>query len=143
MELSHGIVIKSSNGKTRVLKLWENLHDSKQVGGVWNEYMKKGLQRIRFTKCVYYHNDLPCFYVDDGVFLSPNEENIKQDVQQLTNVDFDLEYLCHISHYFRIIFYEIPIGRIYLSLPRLIDEITKETGIKDHIGWETDSSRQH
>ena len=61
MELSHGIVIKSSNGKTRVLKLWENLHDSKQVGGVWNEYMKKGLQRIIFTKCFYYHKDLPCF----------------------------------------------------------------------------------
>ena len=69
------------------------------------------------------------FYVDDGVFLSPNEDNIKQAVQPLKDTGFEIEYQGYLLDYLGIICVELPDGRIHLPQPYLIDQITKETGI--------------
>ena len=104
MELPHGIRTKFGDGKTHVLKLKKNLYDQKQAGRVWNEYLGKGLRKIGFKQskvdpCIFYRDNLLFFfYVDDGVFVGLNEDEIKVTVEQLQK-NFDLEYQGDLSDY--------------------------------------------
>ena len=90
--------------KTHVLKLKKNLYDQKQAGRVWNEYLGKGLRKSGFKQskvdpCIFYRDNLLFFfYVDDGVFVGLNEDEIKVTVEQLQK-NFDLEYQGDLSDY--------------------------------------------
>eukprot|EP00957_Ditylum_brightwellii_P167736 12769348-Ditylum_brightwellii.AAC.1 len=96
MRLPQGIEYTIS-GEEYVLKLLANLYGSKQGGKVWADYLKKGLKEInfvpsRFDKCVYYHGSvILCFYVDNGIFVGPDNDQINQAVKDLKGPKFDIE----------------------------------------------------
>jgi hypothetical protein len=79
MELPQGIEVKGANSKDHVLKLLANIYGQKQAGRVWNAFLIEKLREIGFTPslvddCVFYRGDIIFIvYVDDGIFLGPND----------------------------------------------------------------------
>ena len=100
--------------------------------------MGKGLRKIGFKQskvapCIFYRNNLLFFfYVDDGVFDGPNEDEIKVAVEQLQK-NFDLEYQGDLSDYIGVNFQQLTGGRIKISQPYLIQQIIEEVGISNRM----------
>ena len=143
MKLPHGIKTKQGNGKTHVLKLLQNIYGGKNSGRIWNEYLHKGLLNIGFTQsrvdeCVYYRGKcIFLCYVDDGIFIHPDPREIDKAIKDLQNpqkakAKFVIEDQGSINDYLGINFEYLQDGRIKLSQPHLINQIIKETGIKQN-----------
>ena len=89
MELPKGIQTKHGDGKTHVLKLLKNLYGQKQAGRVWSQHLSQGLKDIGFEpsnvdECVFYRGKVIFLvYVDDGIFISPDQEGINKAIMDL------------------------------------------------------------
>jgi hypothetical protein len=83
MELPKGIQLSSSNSKTHVLRLINNLYGQNQAGRVWNQHLAKGLIKAGFMaskvdECIFYKgNTIFIVYVDDGIFFGPDLKAIE------------------------------------------------------------------
>jgi hypothetical protein len=132
MKLPKGIETRYGNGRTHVLKLLKNLYGQKQAGRVWNEHLVSGLREIGFEQskvdeCVFYRGKtIFVVYVDDGIFASPNEEEIDKAINDLREANFDIEDKGDITDYLGVrVSYEKD-GKIKLWQPHLIDSIVKD-----------------
>jgi Reverse transcriptase (RNA-dependent DNA polymerase) len=80
-----GFTIRGGNRFTHVLKILKNLYGQKQAGRVWNQHLHKSLLKFGWVQsdvddCLYYKRDVMFLvYVDDAIFISPNNSHIKEE----------------------------------------------------------------
>ena len=140
MSLPKRITTKDGNKDTHVLKLNKNIYGGRNSGRVWNDYLKTGLENIGFEQstsdeCVYFRKDVIFFfYVDDGIFLSPNQGSINKAMADLMNTKkakqkFKVDDQGDISYYLGINFDQLPDGSLKLWQPHLIQQILEELNI--------------
>ena len=140
MKLPHGIKTAGKDSGTHVLKLLKNIYGGRNSGLIWNNYLKEGLENIGFEQstvdeCVFYRkNVIFFFYVDDGVWISPDNTAIDEAIKDLNNKkkaknNYDLEDQGDITDYLGINFDTMDDGKIHMTQPHLIDQIISEVGI--------------
>ena len=140
MSLPRGLTIPGASRTTHALKLLKNIYGQKQAGRVWNKHLCKGLTNIGFKPSkvddrVYYRGSVVfIFFVDDGLFFSPNKADVDQAIKDLKDekkakTKFDIEDRGSINDYLGINFKTLPNGRIVFSQPHLIDDIIKDVGL--------------
>eukprot|EP00956_Cyclotella_meneghiniana_P035933 scaffold119648_cov87-Cyclotella_meneghiniana.AAC.1 len=105
MELPQGIETACGKPKDYVLKLLSNIYGQKQAGRVWNSYLVEKLGQIGFKPsliddCVFYRdNVIFIVYVDDGIFVSPDDQHISAAIQDIIDTGLDIEDQGHPNDY--------------------------------------------
>ena len=123
MEFPKGIEMAHGNGRTHVLRLLRNLYGKKQAGRLWNIYLKEKLLKIGFTQsifdeCLFYRGDVMfVVYVDDGIFVSPNNQHITDAIQELKHQKLDIEDQGDLNDYLGVNVTTLENGDIKLSQP--------------------------
>ena len=108
MELPKGIDTKHGNSKGHVLKLLQNIYGQQQAGRVWNHHLTAKLLEIRFTQslidnCVFYRGDtIFIVYVDDGIYIGDNDNQIVAIISQLQSFGLKIEDQGHSADYIRV-----------------------------------------
>ena len=103
--MPHGIKVNGKGKKSYVLKLENNLYGVKEVGKLWHDHLTIKLKSIGFIPskwdpCLYYRsNVIFFFYVDDGIFISKNPQDVETDIADLVNTGPDLEDRGSIADY--------------------------------------------
>ena len=134
MELPAGVKTKYGNGDTHVLKLVKNLYGQRQAGQVWNQFLEEKLRQIGFLPskvdpCVYYKGKtIFAVYVDDGIFMGPNKDEIDQAIRDLRSVKLNLEDCGDIEDYVGVHIERSDEG-LHLHQPLLIASILEDIGI--------------
>jgi len=137
MELPFGIELQHGNSKDYVLKLLRNLYGQKQAGRVWNQYLVDKLKSIGFTQsiideCVFYRKDVIFIvYVDDGIFVGPDESNLCNIVTELRNIGLDVEDQGHPADYVGVNIKQHKSGTIEFHQRALIDSIINDSGLNN------------
>ena len=99
------------------------------MGKVWHDYLTNKLKSIGFIPskcdpCLYYRaNVIFFFYVDDGIFISKNPQDVETAIADLKNVGLDLEDRGSIADYLGITLRHNKDGSIFMSQPHLIDQL--------------------
>ena len=143
MKLPLGLKVPGASRATHALKLKKNIYGQKQAGRVWNKHLCKGLENIGFRpskvdECVYYRgNVIFCFFVDDGIFYSPDTEAVDTAIADLLNEEkagtkFEIENRGDVSDYLGINFDTKPDGRVFLTQPHLIQQIIDDVNLPTH-----------
>jgi hypothetical protein len=148
MEIPRGFKFQGSR-KTHCLSLKKNLYGAKQAGRVWNEYLHDGLIARGFRQssvdmCLYYRGSVALmFYVDDGIFVGPKQEDIDECYDLLTKpcispTEPDKEFRAFkmtnegdISDYLGVKVEKLKNGCIKLSQPHLIQKILDDLGFNE------------
>ncbi len=97
IELPQGIQASEGDSKDTVLKLLKNIYGQKQAGHVWNAYLVDKLSSIGFKASlidnfVFYHNNIIFMvYVDDGIFLGKDNNQLKQVIQEIQGTGLKIE----------------------------------------------------
>ncbi len=105
MELPTGIHTKHGNSKDHVLKLLANIYGQKQSGRVWNSHLVTKLREINFKQslidnCVFYRDNVILIgYVDDGIFLGPSDQQLRDIINELQNLKLSIEDQGHPADY--------------------------------------------
>lgn len=134
MELPRGIEITTGGRKSHVLKLKKNLYGQKQAGRVWNRHLHKKLKQIGFQQsqyddCLYYKGrTMFAVYVDDGIFISNDSDDINKCIHDLKRAGCDIEDQGSISDYLGVNVKKDSHG-IKLHQPHLIEQISNDVGI--------------
>ena len=103
MELPQGIETVHGSSKDHVLQLLSNLYGQKQAGRVWNSYLVEKLEEIGFKPslvddCVFYRdNVIFIVYVDDGIFICPEDNKISQAIDDIKTLHLKREKSRHIQ----------------------------------------------
>ena len=146
MEVPQGFNVEGSR-KDYCLRLRKNLYGQKQAGRVWNQYLHDGLIARGFVQskvdmCVYYRGSVVLLiYVDDGIFIGPNQGDIDAAYELLANqfVDsqggkhrpFNMTSEGNLADYLGVSIDCFPNGLIKLSQPHLVQQIIDDLGMKD------------
>ena len=136
MKVPAGIKVKGKKGKKAVLKLIKNLYGQKQAGRVWFKHLTSKLKKIGFEpsevdECIFYKGSCVFFfYVDDGIFLSPDKTEVSKAIDDLKSTGLDLEDRGNISDYLGINFNYETDGTITMSQPQLINQLLQAVNQK-------------
>jgi len=146
MEVPQGFNVDGNRGDY-CLRLHKNLYGQKQAGRVWNQFLHEGLIARGFVQsnvdmCVYYRNSVVLLlYVDDGIFIGPNQQDIDEAYQLLSKVFVDAQCIEHRAYvmtdegdlvdYLRVKIDRLENGLIKLSQPHLIQQILDDLGMND------------
>eukprot|EP00957_Ditylum_brightwellii_P194987 14856263-Ditylum_brightwellii.AAC.1 len=128
MRLPKGVEVADTT-EPYLLKLLKNLYGSRQAGKVWADHLKKGLTTIDFQPsliddCLWYRDDVIfMFYVDDRIFVSPDDKQIQQTIKDLQEQSFEIDERGTITDYLGINFEWLPDVRLKMSQPHLIHQI--------------------
>jgi hypothetical protein len=137
MELPTGIHTKHGNSKDHVLKLLANIYGQKQAGCMWNSYLITKLQEINFKQsliddCIFYRdNVIFIVYVDDGIFLGPSNQQLRDIINELRNLKLSIEDQGHPADYVGVSIKKLKNGVIELSQRALIDSIISDVALSD------------
>jgi hypothetical protein len=88
-----------------VRKLLKNIYGQKQAGCMWNAYLVDKLSSIGFkasliNNCVFYQDDIIFMvYVDNGIFLSKDDNQLKQVIQEIQGTGLKTEDQGHPADY--------------------------------------------
>ncbi len=105
MELPTGIHSKHGNFKDHILKLLTNICGQKKAGHIWNSYLVTKLWEINFKQsliddCVFYWDNVVFIvYVDDGIFLGPSDQQLRDIINKLRNLKLSIEDQGHPTDY--------------------------------------------
>ncbi len=105
MELPTQIHTKHMNSKDHVLKLLANIYGQKQAGHVWNSYLVTKLWEINFKQsliddCVFYRdNVIFLVYLNNGIFLGPSDQQLRDIINELPNLKLSIEDQGHPADY--------------------------------------------
>ncbi|KAL7486159.1 LOW QUALITY PROTEIN: hypothetical protein ACHAW6_011753 [Cyclotella cf. meneghiniana] len=117
MELPKGIETHHRDSKDHVLMLLANLYGQKQAGSVWNSYLIE-----TFCTIVFYHDDIIFnVYVDDGIFLEPNDCKLTQTINKISKTCLEIVDHCHPADYYGVVITKHNTGYIKLTQRALID----------------------
>jgi hypothetical protein len=137
MELPTGIHTKHGNSKDHVLKLLANIYGQKQAGRVWNSYLVTKQQEINFKQsliddCIFYwDNVIFIVYVDDGIFLGPLDQQLRDIINKLRNLKLSIEDQGHPTDYVGVNIKKLKNGVIELTQRALIDSIISNVALGD------------
>jgi hypothetical protein len=137
MELPTGIHTKHGNSRDHILKLLANIYRQKQAGCVWNNYLVTKLWEINFKQsligdCVFYlDNVIFIVYVDDGIFLGPLDQQLRDIINELRNIKLSIEDQGHPADYVRVSIKKLKNGVIELTQRALIDSIISDVALSD------------
>jgi hypothetical protein len=143
MEVPRGFHV-DGNRKDYALRLDNNLYGQKQAGRIWNTFMHDGLiargfKQSKVDMCVYYRGQVVFLvYVDDGIFIAPNQRLIQQAYDDLGIEAIDEKGVHHrafrvtdegdLADYLGVKIEQLPNGTIKLSQPHLIQQILDDLG---------------
>jgi hypothetical protein len=137
IELPTGIHTKHGNSRDHVLKLLANIYGQKQAGHVWNSYLITKLQEINFKQsliddCVFYRdNVIFIVYVDDGIFLGPSDQQLRDIINELRNLKLSIEDQGHPADYVGVSIKKVKNGVIELTQGALNDSIISDVALSD------------
>ena len=146
MEVPQGFHVNGSR-KDHCLRLDKNLYGTRQAGRVWNIFMHNGLiargfRRSEVDMCVYYRGNVVLLvYVDDGIFIGPNQKDIQIAFDDMANDYTDANGVIHkkfimtdegeLSDYLGVKIEQLSNGTIKLSQPHLIQQILDDLGFNE------------
>lgn len=116
LEIPHGIDITQDNTKDYALQLLTNIYGQKQEERVWNQFLVKTLESIRFTQSqiderVFYRDDIIFIvYVDDGIFLENSDDQISYVIKELLDIGLQIEDQHHPANYVGVNIKKLPDG---------------------------------
>jgi hypothetical protein len=137
MELPMGIHTKHGNSKDHVLKLLTNIYRQKQAGCMWISYLVTKPWEINFKQsliddCIFYQNDVIFIvYVDDGIFLGPSDQQLRDIIKKLRNLKLSIEDQGHPADYVGVSIKKLKNGVIELTQRALIDSIISDMALGD------------
>jgi hypothetical protein len=121
MELPTGIHTKHGNSKGHVLKLLANIYGQKQASHVWNSYLVTKLRQINFKQsriddCIFYRDNIIFIvYIDDGIFLGPSDQQLRDIINELRNLKLSIEDQGHPADYVGVSIKKLKNGIIELT----------------------------
>ncbi len=137
MKLPTGIHTKHGNSKDHVLKLLANIYGQKQAGRVWNSYLVTKLWEMNFKQslidnCVFYRdNVIFIVYVNDGIFLGPSDQQLRDIINKLRNLKLSIKDQGHPADYVGVSIKKLKNGIIELTQQALIDSIISDVALGD------------
>jgi len=137
MELPKGIETHHGTSKDHVLMLLSNLYGQKQAGRVWNSHLVEKLRSIGFQpslidECVFFRDDVIFIvYVDDGIFLGPNDHALTNVICEISDAGLDIEDQGHPVDYAGVTITKCSNGCIEFTQRALIDAIINAINIGD------------
>ena len=142
MEIPQGFEHKGHD-KTHVLKLLKNIYDTRQAGRVWNKHIHAGLiergyRQSTVDHCVYYKGStVSLLYVDDGIFLGPDADEISSLIASLKKdpkcrMSYDIPDEGTLSDYLGVKINHLEGGQMSLSQPHLIEQILDDLGFQEN-----------
>jgi hypothetical protein len=137
MELPTGIHTKHGNSKDHVLKLLANIYVQKQAGHVWNSYLVTKLREINFKQsliddCVFYRDSVIFIvYVNDGIFLGLLDQQLRDIINELCNLELSIENQGHPADYVGVSIKKLKNGVIELTQQALIDSIISDVALSN------------
>jgi hypothetical protein len=135
MEVPVGFDLKQKK-KELCLKLRKNIYGTKQAGRVWSRHVNKGLTALGFKaslvdSCVYYHRKTTfMLYVDDGIFVGPDKEEIATLIRKMQGV-FNITDEGDMKEYLGVLVEKQDDGTLKLSQPQLIKQILDDLWFND------------
>ena len=109
---------------------------SKATGRVWNQYLHKGLIKLRFTQsaideCVYYQDKMILLcYVDDTIVIDPNNSKIDKLIQEIKDLDYDVtDDEGDIKDYLGVTIEKFRNGSFKMSQPHMIQQILQDLNL--------------
>ncbi|KAL7477715.1 hypothetical protein ACHAW6_003505 [Cyclotella cf. meneghiniana] len=105
MEYPKEIEAHHGSSKDHILLLLSNLHGQKQADRIWNSYLVEklcsiGFQPMLIAECAFFHDDVIFIvYVDDGIFLGPNNQNLTNIIHAISEASLDIEDQGHSADY--------------------------------------------
>ena len=115
----------------------KNIYSQKQACRVWNQYVHKGLMKLRFTQsaineCVYYQDKtiLLC-YVDDTIVIDPdNSSKIDKLIQEIKDLDYNVTDEGDLEDYLAGITIEKLGNKSFkMSQPQMIQQILQDLNL--------------
>ena len=137
MELPQGIRTSEGDSKDHVLKLLKNIYGQKQAGRVWNKFLVEKLCSIGFKPsliddCVFYRDDIIFMvYVDDGIFLGKDDEQLKTVIREIQGIGLDIEDQGHPADYVGVNIKRLKDGSYEFTQRALIDAIIANANLTD------------
>jgi len=138
MEVPQGCNVEGSR-KDYVLSLKKNLYGARQASRVWFNYLtaglkKRGFKQSKVDQSVFYKGEtIFIVYVDDGILIGPNSEEINGIIKSLKR-DYNLTDEGELNEYLG-----IKVERVKgkekqrkLTQPTLIKRILKTVGIEEN-----------
>jgi Reverse transcriptase (RNA-dependent DNA polymerase) len=104
MKIPKDFEIDGHTRKTNALKLIKSLYGQKQAGRVWNLHLDStilqlGRKQSKTNDCLYYKGKELCVvYVDDGILVSPDSEQVQVELNTLRE-KFNISVEGSISNY--------------------------------------------
>jgi hypothetical protein len=136
MELPKGTETRHGNSKDHVLKVLQNIYGQKQASRVWNHHLTAKLLEVGFTQsliddCVFYRGDtIFIVYVDEGIFIGDNDNQIMAIISQLQGLGLKIEYQGHPANYIGVSIKRFKGDGIEFTQQALIDSIIGDVGLK-------------
>jgi hypothetical protein len=130
MELPQGIQVSEGDSKDYVLKLLKKIYGQKQAGHVWNAYLVDKLSSIGF-KASLINDIIFMVYVDDGIFLGKDDNQLKQVIQEIQGTWLKIEDQGHPADYVGVNIKKMRDGSYKFTQRTLIDAIIKDVNLTD------------
>ncbi len=130
--------VAEGDSRDYVLKLLKNIYGQKQAGRVWKEFLvaklsSLGYQASMINDCVFYKDDIIFMvYVDDGIFLGPNDEQLRLAICDIQNAGLNIEDQGHPADYVGVNIKKTKDGSYEFSQRALIDSIIQDIGLTDN-----------
>jgi hypothetical protein len=136
MELPQGIQVAEGYSRDYVLKLMKNIYGQKQAGCVWNEFLVERLSSLGYKAsliddCVFCKDNIIFMvYVGDGIFLGPDDEQLKQTIYNIQNTGINIEDQGHPADYYvGVNIKKNKDGSCEFTQQALIDSIIQDVGL--------------
>jgi hypothetical protein len=117
--------------------LLSNLYGQKQAGRVWNSFLVEkllslGFQQSLIDECVFYRDDVIFIvYVDDGIFLGPDDHKLTNVIREIKKTGLDIEDQGHPADYVGVTITKHSNGYFEFTQRALIDSIINDVNIGD------------
>jgi hypothetical protein len=104
---------------------------------VWNEFLVDELSSLGYkssliNNCVFYKDDIIFMvYVEDGIFLGPDDNKLIQAIRDIHNTGLNIEDQGHPADYVGVNIRKAKDGSYKFSQRALIDSIINDVGLDD------------
>jgi hypothetical protein len=103
----------------------------------WNSYLVTKLREVNFKQslidnCIFYQdNVIFIVYVDNGIFLGPSDQQLRDIINKLRNHNLSIEDQGHPADYVGVSIKKLKNGVIELTQRALIDSIISDVALDD------------
>jgi hypothetical protein len=137
MELTQGIQVSEGDSSDYVSKLLKNIYGQKQASRVWNEFLVNkltslGYQASMIDDCIFYRgNIIFMVYVDDGIFLGQDDEQLKAAIREIQDSGLNIKDQGHPADYVGVNIKKLKDGSYEFTQRALINSVIADVGLTD------------